>query len=159
MRLFAAVPVPDEVADLLAGLARPDTEGLRWTTREQWHVTLRFFGDQPDPEPIRALLPTVAPGTVAALGPVTAWFPGRRVLQIPVTGLEALAADVRAATARWARPDEEPYRGHLTLARSRRRPGPTALAGAAVAAAWPVDSVGLYRSTTAPTGARYERVG
>ena len=43
-RLFVAVWPPDEVLDLIAALPRPEVEGLRWTTRDQWHVTLRFFG-------------------------------------------------------------------------------------------------------------------
>jgi 2'-5' RNA ligase len=44
IRLFAAVPVPDEIAQ---GLARRQTglEGARWRTAEQLHLTLRFFGE------------------------------------------------------------------------------------------------------------------
>ena len=35
---------PPEVVARLAALARPTVEGVRWTTPEQWHVTLRFLG-------------------------------------------------------------------------------------------------------------------
>jgi len=44
IRLFAALAVPDEIAQ---GLARRQTglEGARWRTAEQLHITLRFFGE------------------------------------------------------------------------------------------------------------------
>jgi 2'-5' RNA ligase len=44
IRLFAALAVPDEIAE---GLARRQTglEGARWRTVEQMHITLRFFGE------------------------------------------------------------------------------------------------------------------
>ena len=44
MRLFVAVWPPDDVIDVLADLPRPEVAGVRWTTRGQWHVTLRFLG-------------------------------------------------------------------------------------------------------------------
>lgn len=90
---------------------------------------------------------------VAVLGPAVSWFPGRRVLQVPVTGLDRLATAVHAAT-RASVPDpaggapEPPFRGHVTLARARgRRRGPAELAGAPVEATWPVDEVTLVAST------------
>ena len=43
-RLFVAVWPPASLTDQLRGLARPQQTGLRWTTEDQWHVTLRFFG-------------------------------------------------------------------------------------------------------------------
>jgi 2'-5' RNA ligase len=43
-RLFAAIEVPDEVADeLLPRMAR--LPGARWRPREALHITLRFFVD------------------------------------------------------------------------------------------------------------------
>ena len=44
MRLFVAVWPPPEVLDLVAEMDRPALAGVRWTTRDQWHVTLRFLG-------------------------------------------------------------------------------------------------------------------
>jgi 2'-5' RNA ligase len=44
VRLFAAISVPDEIAERLAPLQR-DVFGARWRPREALHVTLRFFGD------------------------------------------------------------------------------------------------------------------
>jgi len=47
IRLFAAVPIPPEIA---AGLARRQTglPGARWRPQSALHVTLRFFGDIPE---------------------------------------------------------------------------------------------------------------
>ncbi len=44
IRLFAALPVPDDIADGL--MARQGgIEGAGWRPREALHITLRFFGD------------------------------------------------------------------------------------------------------------------
>ena len=164
MRLFVAVPLPDPVADLVAALPRANRPGLRWATAAQWHVTLRFLGEAPPEEVIPAvqgavddLGPEETP--IAVLGPSVAWFPGRRVLQIPVTGLDRLAGAVRPATAAWGPDDEPPFTGHLTLARTvGRRRGPTDLAGARLSARFPVNDIGVYASRLRPQGSVYERL-
>jgi len=161
-----AVWPPDAVLRRLEALARPPTPGLRWTTSDQWHVTLRFLGAAP-PVPAGDRL-DAAPGLLgrgggpvtARLGPASAWFPRRRVLQIPVAGLDALAAAVVAATADTGDPDPGvPWRGHLTLARMRGgAPGPSELAGTRVEASWPVEEITLVASELDPAGARYRIV-
>ena len=45
-RYFVAVRPPESVMDEIAGLPRPDVKGVRWTRRDQWHVTLAFLGDR-----------------------------------------------------------------------------------------------------------------
>ncbi|MFC3071388.1 RNA 2',3'-cyclic phosphodiesterase [Phenylobacterium soli] len=47
IRLFAALPLPPEIA---AGLARRQTgvDAARWRPAESLHITLRFFGDMPE---------------------------------------------------------------------------------------------------------------
>ena len=45
MRLFVAVWPTPAVVEELGALPRPAAPGLRWTTADQWHVTLRFLGD------------------------------------------------------------------------------------------------------------------
>ncbi len=156
VRLFVAVRLPDGVLDVVAGLHRPERPGVRWTTRSQWHVTLRFLGHVDDPAPVAAAL-DAAPlaGCVAAVGPrVTAL--GRGVVVVPVRGIEALAADVVAATsALGAPPEPRPFRGHLTLARARRG-SVRALVGEPIALGFRVDDVRLVRSHLGPAGARYE---
>ena len=63
-----AVWPPEEVLDLIGGLARPEVEGLRWTTRDQWHVTLRFFGEAKLEDALGALRRVSAESTVAEMG-------------------------------------------------------------------------------------------
>ncbi|MHB8682599.1 MAG: RNA 2',3'-cyclic phosphodiesterase [Acidimicrobiales bacterium] len=159
MRLFVAVAVPDAVAAIVSAMARPDLPDVRWTTPEQWHVTLRYIGNHDDPGAIAGALDTVAWATPveAQMGPASAWFPGRRVLQVPVDGLQGLAEAVREATAGLGEPPENRFRGHLTLARVRgQRPGPAELAGAPLQAAWLAPDLRLYSSTPARGGSRYE---
>lgn len=175
MRLFIAVWPPAEVVAAVAGLARPDLQGVSWTRPEQWHITLRFLGWVPDDalpvvvDAVEAIeLPDEAP--VVTLGPATACF-GRRVLQVPARGLEALAAATVHATAGVGEPPEpRPFAGHLTLARSRiadRRRGRRqraqgadlrTLAGVPLAASWTATELTLVRSHLHRAGARYEVV-
>ncbi len=168
MRLFVAVDLPPEVVDLVAGLIRPELSSMRWTTPEQWHVTVRFFGEVSSSELEGSDGLLAALGTVpdalkaagvdrveAAMGPAAAWFPGRQVLQVPVDGLDELAAAVAMATEAWGEP-EQGFRGHLTLARVRARAkGPASLAGVALVSSWVVPELVLYSSALGPGGSRY----
>ena len=160
-RLFVAVWPPDEGLDLVAALPRPDVEGLRWTTRDQWHITLRFFGAVELDAASGALRSVSAPATTAVLGPETGRF-GKRVLHVPVSGLETVAKAVVRATKKVGKPPEpRPFTGHLTLARARdRRRGVDLrpLVGTPVAATWPVTEVCLVESHVSSKGANYEVV-
>ncbi len=166
MRLFVAVSPPEDVVELLRGIERPDVPGVRWTTEQQWHVTLRFIGEVDAAEPVADALRFI-PETLAAagvrdvratLGPLVAWFPGRQVLHVPVSGLDVLAQAVIDATAPWGRPPEDrPFSGHVTLARTRGRArGPAGLAGASLDAVWRVEAVALVSSVLGARGSRYE---
>jgi 2'-5' RNA ligase len=154
VRLFVAVTPPAEVLDRVASLRRPERPGVRWTRSDQWHVTLVFLGEVADPDPLVDALDaaTLDPAT-AVLGPAVATL-GRRVLQVPVAGLDDLAAAVRR-TLPPARPDAHPFRGHLTLARAdRARLGD--LAGEPVDGRFAVEDVRLVRSHLGGGGPRYE---
>jgi 2'-5' RNA ligase len=162
MRLFVAVTPPDEVLSLVESLPRPGVVGVRWTTRPQWHVTLRFLGRVDDAlvdDVVAALASASVPDpVVATLGPAVARF-AHRVLQVPVEGLSALAAQVVDVTAAFGEPPEDrPFKGHLTLARVGRGAGRVdlrPLSGAPITATWPVSSFELYSSELHPHGARY----
>jgi 2'-5' RNA ligase len=185
MRLFIGVRPPevvlDQVGDLSDRLQRSlgaeAAEALRWTTRDQWHVTLRFLGEVGDPAPVVAALDTAdVRSTEAWLGPAARWL-GGQVLYLPVAGLDELAAGVAAATAALGRPPEDRrFVGHVTLARLRR-PSPRHrragrdrsgrdrsvrrrldLGGAAIEARWVVGEVVLVRSHLGRAGSRYEDV-
>lgn len=167
MRLFVGLHPPPPVLDAIAALRRRDEPALRWTTRDQWHVTLRFLGEVDDRD-----LPVLAdhlqqhlagrPAVEVALGPAVEWLGSRRqgVLVVPAAGADGLAGAVAAATAGFGGPPElRPFRGHLTLARVRPgRTVPTGLAGELVRASWLADRVALVRSRLDPEGARHETV-
>jgi 2'-5' RNA ligase len=161
-RLFVAVWPPEDLLDLVADLPRPDATGLRWTSRDQWHVTLRFLGPVDDVEgAVRALdVVGAAPAPTATLGPAVGRF-GQRVLHVPVTGLDEVAAAVASATAEIGRLLEaRPFAGHLTLARAKRGVAVDLrrLVAAPVSGRWPVNEVCLMESHLSPRGARYEVV-
>jgi 2'-5' RNA ligase len=142
-------------------------QGLRWTTRSQWHITLRFLGEVDGgsvdqvADAVRSLAGSGAASAV--LGPETAWFPGRRVLQVPLAGLDHLHQRVTAALGVGPEGPEESggaFNAHLTIARARGRGRvdrviADSLAGASINAAWTVTSISLVASSLEPDGARY----
>lgn len=164
MRLFVAIWPPEEVVERLAGLPRPGDPAVRWTTPDQWHVTLRFLGEVEGSlvHDLAAALRVAAsslPPVDVELGPTSVRL-GRTILALPVRGVDELAAAVGAATAP-AVPEHRPqvFRGHLTLARARgRRSVPEALVGPGVAGSWPATSIALVGSELLASGARYTDV-
>ena len=96
MRCFVAVWPSAEVVGALAGLARPSVERLRWSSQDQWHVTLRFFGElsPAQVDHVCGALVEVArslPSEVLAHGgPVTRPL-GPGLIVWPVEGLRPLA--------------------------------------------------------------------
>jgi 2'-5' RNA ligase len=165
MRLFVAVWPDGAALDEIAALHRPELAGVRWTTRDQWHITLRFFGEVEDADPlVRALT-----SAVDRIPPVTAVM-GPRVIRVgnmlwaPVEGLVEIASVVVGATSSLGSPPEDrPFRGHVTLARqrSRGRGGLGAVRsgqGHEFVGSWTVRSVDLVRSHLGSGGARYESI-
>lgn len=169
MRLFVGVPVPASpvylqvVRDLLDDVdARPVPTGT-------WHVTLRFLGDLPDPAPAQAALDDALSGQApipAVVAGVGAFQDPRRArivwAGVEAPGIEAVAADVVAATEALGQPpDKRRFRAHVTLARLRR---PRDLTGFVARhadtrfAEGPLDRVVLYRSVLGPDGPSYSGV-
>lgn len=150
-----AVWPPADVVASLAAMPRPDVDGLRWTTEDQWHVTLRFLGEGAVDDAGAALKTVDAPATTAVMGPATGRF-GRRILHVPVAGLDDVAAAVWSALG----PEDRAFNGHLTLARARDRRGVDlrGLCDVPLAGEWRVDELTLVASHLNPKGARYEVV-
>jgi 2'-5' RNA ligase len=162
MRLFVAVWPPPAVVERLAALARPDVPGLRWTGPDQWHVTLRFLGSQD----LDGILPQFDRVEIhlhpreAVLGPSTGRF-GRRIVHVPVSGLDDLAAAVRPLPS--GERADRPFVGHITLARARDQRGVdhrclVSIVDAPFAASFPVTEVTLVASHLGRGPARYEVV-
>ena len=163
MRCFVAVwPAPD-VVDALEALPRPAVDGLRWSSRQQWHVTLRFFGDL-DAQGVTdasASLARAADG--ASEPPLVQGGPGTRflgpgLLVWPVDGLGQVARALGDLTATIGMPPpSRSFYGHITLARGRRGLDlrrATELLGPLVAS-WTATSLTLVASELHPDGARY----
>jgi 2'-5' RNA ligase len=159
MRLFVAVRPPPEVIDALTALPRPHIPGARWTTREQWHVTLRFFGEIDDPSPIASVLShTQLPAVTATMDPRVK----RRghLLWAPVAGLDELSSGVVEATQSFGKPPERrTFRGHITLMRQRSSGRQADVGWAApVGDSWTVREIELIRSHLGGGPARYETI-
>ncbi len=171
VRLFAAVIPPAPVSDALEVFVEPrryaDPE-LRWVRRDNWHLTLAFFGDVADErvEPLAEALDGVrgAPFRVVLDG--AGAFPdpaaGRVLFWAATEGaaeLSALSRRVRTAADRvGVASDNAKHRPHLTLAR-RRRPAELTrwvhVVDSFPPNSFEVGSFALIQSELRPSGAHY----
>lgn len=134
-RTFIAVPIPEGIADTLAGLRtelEPGLRGLSWVAPRNLHVTLAFLGDVEAAE-IASIGRAVAeaaselePFDLQVHGLGTFPSPSRaRVLWAGLAGpglptLHALHESVlRGLTRLGRRPDDQRFAPHVTLARFR----------------------------------------
>ena len=126
MRLFAALSIPDSVAQELM-LLQGGVPGARWQRREQLHMTLRFIGEV-DGRDARAIDDALAGIEVPAFTvqlhgvgqfgnkqPHTLWAAARKHEM-----LEHLARKVDSAIRRVGQPqDAHRFMPHVTLGRLR----------------------------------------
>jgi 2'-5' RNA ligase len=123
LRLFIAVPIPDEIVDRLLTLEM-DTPGASWREREHFHLTLRFIGevDEGVAREIDHELGQIlaAPFEISLAGAGS--FGGKEPSALWV-GVEAppdlarLAASCESAVRRAGLPAEgRKYKPHVTLA-------------------------------------------
>lgn len=160
-RLFVALWPSADVIEQLRQLERPRIDGLRWTTEDQWHVTLQFLGEL-NQDAIADRLSDARWSTRPLemhLGPEVTML-GKEIVCLPASapGLEKLARQVSEVTG--VRRTNR-FKGHLTLARARNKVPKAALEalkGTAFDAAWTAEKVALVRSALSPGGARYETV-
>lgn len=162
-RLFTAIALPDEHKQKLRQWAEQDLDDLsfrKWSDSRDYHVTLQFLGDvaTPDiPKLERALVQAAAEHAPFTLGIGEAGFFGReefpRVLWRGVTGqresLDQLYRSILRATEPLGfKPEERPYRPHITVARSYtgQRPVPVSvwLPKDRIAEPWKVEEFVLY---------------
>jgi 2'-5' RNA ligase len=135
MRMFVALVPPEPALEDLAAFLEPRQEaepGFRWTTPEQWHVTLAFMAEVAEPhlDDLQARLERAAarrtafPVTVAGGGA----FPNPGRAKVLFAGVDAgaqqeelrrLATGARAAaTKAGADADGGRFHAHVTLART-----------------------------------------
>jgi len=171
-RAFLAVVPPGEVLDAVDGLLeRSPDRRFKWTTRDQWHVTVQFYGRVRDAgelvAALRAALGAVEPVTARLRG-AGAFRDAKRAdvfwlgLEVPEAFADLHAAVCAASAAFVAPRDRVVFTPHLTLARLRRaadlRPEVDTLEGVAVGPAWTVRELVLFESETRREGALHHEV-
>lgn len=128
LRVFAALPVPPEVRDLLTDLQTGLNEAS-WRPEENFHITLRFFGEL-DHSTIRDLdheLGLIEAPQIELVARDTGWFGSKEphsvwagvegVTDADTAALKRLASRCeRAARRVGLSPEPRPFRPHITLA-------------------------------------------
>lgn len=178
MRLFVGIPLSSEASIALEAVCRrlhSGGDGLRWTHRDSWHVTLQFLGATREDayECVVSRLAEVrstgvairiqAPGVFEHAG---IFFAGVS----PAPELVKLRRRVEEATGPCGfLPEDRPYQPHITLARSKGVQGRRSmqrlresLSDSSTASAvfsgveFVAEEFLLYESFTRPEGSRYE---
>jgi RNA 2',3'-cyclic 3'-phosphodiesterase len=168
MRLFVALPLPDnvrrQVATLCSGLP-----GARWVSPDSMHITLRFLGELAGSEidDVDAALAGIsAPRFSLRLGGVGHFGSGRQLRSVWAgaarePGLMHLRDKVESAAVRAGlEPQGQRYQPHVTLTRPKGTPSPKLqefLASHSLfrSDSWEVGHFSLYRSFLAHEGAIY----
>lgn len=173
-RVFLGVPLADEARHALAVAIRralPDGIPGRPVRPQEWHLTMRFFGEVDDPTVDRVMAAMdgadLGPRFTIRLGGLGA-FPKASAAQVLWVGLVegaeratllAERAD-EALVAAGLEPQDRPYRPHLTVARLRPSESVSQVIGGAgvIDVRWEVDRVVLYETRLRRGGARYREV-
>ncbi len=169
IRLFAAIALPDDIAD---GLARRQQglPGARWRRLETLHITLRFFGEVSETlaadldAQLAALSMSSFELELQGAGAMGGSDQARSVWAGVVESepLRRLAAKCETAAKRCGlAPEMRAYRPHVTLAYLRRSPEARAAAwlqghNLLHSPPWRVRAFGLYSSWRSSEAARYE---
>lgn len=176
MRLFTAIDLPSQVLDALEELLErlKPTARLKWSPRENLHITTKFIGEWPEAR--RAELEATLRG-IGRLDPIpialrgVGFFPNPHAPRVFWVGVEAgpglaeLARRTDAALARLGVPAEtRPFSPHLTLARIRE-PVPLGPLRQAIArleslefGEFEADRFYLYLSELRPAGSVYTKL-
>jgi 2'-5' RNA ligase len=174
MRLFIALPIPEEVRERIVAdtaFLRGKYPRLKWLRQDALHLTLSFLGEVEEDriDFIHGAMRQAAERTSAygmELEGMGA-FPKRgapRVLYLPVTKGEETTRMLQSvlvqALGDLGKRDRKKFTPHLTIARVKGRhetPDPRE-AGEGLSFGFDQRSVVLYRSHLDPKGARYERL-
>lgn len=173
MRLFTAIAIPQSLHPQIASLRDEQLTGARWTSPEQWHITLHFIGETKgetkQEEAIMSALQTVQYENFQLTLRGVGTFPAQgkpRVLWVGIDApptLQQLHKNVGAALAKTGfQPEKRSYHPHLTLARFKST-APTQQAMQRyqeqhtdfMADSFSANEVILYESKLASSGAQY----
>jgi 2'-5' RNA ligase len=169
-RLFVALEVPGHVRNDLREALEPwrgSLPGARWVPPENWHVTLLFLGAT-DPgriDWVSARLEDAAAGAAPFDTALTTFggFPSSTRARVIWAGLDDRAGQVSALARSvgadmGAEPEDRPFAGHVTVAKSPRplRLSEDFIATPLPAAAFKVEEMVLFRSHPGRPVPRYE---
>lgn len=136
MRLFIGIPLAEQAISELSAISlryRSADDGLRWSLPESWHITLQFLGSVSEDQygciiPRLHALPhkpvAVQIESLDFFDRVGIFFAGVRHMP----ELVSLQQQVASATAHCGFATEtRPYHPHITLARTKGKPGNSGL--------------------------------
>jgi 2'-5' RNA ligase len=180
LRLFIAIPIPEPVRDEIIRVQRElqplaPRGAVRWTSPDQFHLTLRFLGDVPVAgleklkESVNAVCRSARPLRLRAEG--VGFFPDNRwprVIWVGIYDQEGLLVDLQkrietAVRPFTAEPGAENFAGHVTLGRLKNLKPPNIRKLAAHAQTvkdrtfgeWTAHEIEIIRSELSPAGARH----
>lgn len=172
MRLFTAFDIPDAARNSLSTLQTEENLGARWTSPDQYHVTLRFIGevDKQQAARYKEALSEIEASPVHCEPYGLDVLPSRRSPSVLMLGLErtddllTLYQGVsKALEAHGLEPENRTYRPHVTIARLNNVE-PEAVhdflrahEGLSVKP-FTIEAFHLYESTLTPEGAIHERL-
>lgn len=178
MRIFLAIPVPDDVKATLCdavGRLAPIASGVTWCKRDQLHITLIFLGEA---------APSIMPHVTAAADRVCATLPpfacraqgwgvfGTKRMPktlwagvAPSPALDALYERLWLELKKYGFKNEaSDFRPHITLGRCHSDANNRAVVEAMADdeqtefGVWTVKAVALYESRLTPRGALYRKL-
>jgi 2'-5' RNA ligase len=171
-RAFLAVVPPESTLDAIEALVDGATRrGFKWTRRDQWHITVQYFGKVDDADALVGVLAgavsSVAAPTVLVRG--AGGFPSSRRASVYWLGvadpepLRTVHDAVMDAASSFVRPrDVVHFTPHLTLARlpspKRLTEEVEALASVGFGSSFVVDELVLMESETRRGGAVYHAI-
>lgn len=160
IRLFAALAIPDEVAERLLPLMK-GIGGAKWRPRENLHITLRFFDEVPEPVAdeidvaLSNVAETTAPFDLRLKGAGTFGGADPHALWVGVAENEALTRLAsqceRVARQAGLKPSAHKFTPHVTMAYLNNAPLDRvqdfeARLGLFESPAFRVERLGLYSS-------------
>lgn len=126
MRLFVAVPLPDELKEMIGRLGREITQdGIKLVEPDKMHITLKFLGEIPEEKVsgIKENLKSVKFRKFACNAKGTGVFPNEDYIRVVWVGcesqggMEGLAEKVHGAL----KGKKERFSSHITIARVKRK--------------------------------------
>lgn len=171
-RIFVSVPVAAPVRSAMSGLRRHHVSSLRWVAEHQYHITLKFLGEIPEPHvqlvrsAVEQAAAAVGDGRIRLSARGVGAFPDVRRARIVWVGVSGEADRLRTVqraveerlTAAGFAPDGRRFTPHITVARARQPvslPPELVTYESHVFGAWEVDGIDIIESRLTPTGPHY----